>query len=76
MGLCYFATPETRDYCNGRFGLTELPGDRFVQCCKGAAYNPLKASVSVPAANVVTIKKPVLYEGKFVNMVVVVFRTG
>ena len=39
----------------------------------GKAYSPLKAQVSVEAENVITSKSLVLYKGKFVNMVVVVF---
>ena len=72
-GLCWFDSDETKAACDGTFGLTELPGGRFVDCCTGKAYTPVKAQISVPSSNVVTSRRLVLYKGKFVNMVVVVF---
>ena len=72
-GSCWFYDDETKAACEGTFGLTELPGGRYVDCCKGKPYVPLKAQVSVPGENVITTKSLVLYKGKFVNMVVVVF---
>ena len=72
-GLCWFDSDEVKAACDGTFGLIELPGGRFVDCCNGEPYVPLKAQVSVPGENVITTKSLVLYKGKLVNMVVVLF---
>lgn len=73
-GLCWFYSDATKAACDGTFGLVEVPGGQYVDCCMGKAYTPIKAEASVPAAkNVVVTKKPVLYKGRFVNMVIVLF---
>ncbi len=73
-GLCWFDSDATRAACDGTFGLVEMPGGvQYVDCCMGGAYTPLKADVSVPAKNVVVTKMTVLYKGRFVNMVIVMF---
>ncbi len=72
-GLCWFDSDATKQACDGTFGLTEMPTGEYVDCCKGKLYTPIKAQATVPSKNVVVTKKPVLYKGKFVNMVIVVF---
>ncbi|MBI2141642.1 carboxypeptidase regulatory-like domain-containing protein [Candidatus Woesearchaeota archaeon] len=72
-GLCWFDSDATKQACDGTFGLTQMPGGQYVDCCMGKAYTPIKAEASVPAKNVIITKRPVLYKGKFVNMVIVVF---
>ncbi len=72
-GLCWFYNDATKAACDGTFGLTQMPDGKYVDCCMGKAYVPIKARATVPSKNVVITKKPVVYKGKFVNMVMVVF---
>jgi hypothetical protein len=78
-GTCWFYDKDTMAACDGTFGVIEAAEGpyegKYIDCCEGGAYNPVKADdVKVGAENVVVIKKPVLYKGNFVNMVIVVFR--
>ncbi|MBI2550046.1 carboxypeptidase regulatory-like domain-containing protein [Candidatus Woesearchaeota archaeon] len=73
-GLCWFYSDATKAACDGTFGIIEMPGGLMnVDCCKGQPYSPIKADITVPSKNVIVSKKPVLYHGKFINMVMVVF---
>lgn len=83
-GLCWYYSDETKALCDGTFGIIDVPegieippgtpaGGKYLDCCKGRPYEPVSAQVTVPAQNVVVTKKPVLYKGKFVNMVMVVY---
>ena len=72
-GLCWFYSDVTKAACDGTFGIVELPGGQSVNCCVGQPYSPIKAAISVPSKNVVTIRKPVLYNGRLLNLVFVVF---
>lgn len=73
-GLCWFYSEEVRAACDGTFGIIEMPGGiQNVDCCKGKPYTPIKAEATVPSKNVIVSRMPVLYHGKFVNMVMVVF---
>ena len=79
-GLCWFSSDATKAMCSGTFGviqITEGPDTgKYIDCCKGKPYTPVKAIVEVPSKDVVVTKKPVLYKGKFINMVLVVFKAG
>ncbi len=59
--------------CDGTFGLVMMPDGKYVECCMGNPYAPLKANMQVPSDNVIVTKIPVLFKGKFVNMVIAVF---
>ncbi|MBI2144800.1 carboxypeptidase regulatory-like domain-containing protein [Candidatus Woesearchaeota archaeon] len=72
-GLCWFFSEETRQACDDTFGLTDLPGNRAVVCCEGAPYGKLKATVNVPASQVIKTEKPVVYAGVPVKLVTLVF---
>lgn len=72
-GLCWFDSSETMDACDGTFGMIELPGSRYVDCCKGKPYAAVKADTVVPSKNVIVTKRPVLYKGRIVNLVITVF---
>lgn len=79
-GLCWYYSDDTKAICGGTFGIVEVVAGpyagQYIDCCKGRPYTPVKTGdVKVDAKNVVTIKKPVLYKGRFVNMVIVVFRS-
>ncbi|MBI3037042.1 carboxypeptidase regulatory-like domain-containing protein [Candidatus Woesearchaeota archaeon] len=75
-GLCWFYSGATKAACDGTFGIIEMPGGFNVDCCEGQPYSPVKADIVVPSKNVIVSKKPVLYHGKFINMVMVVFNRG
>ncbi len=76
-GLCVFESPETASACDfAAPGIITDPDDPSMQviCCSGSSYSPVKADMSVPTAkNVLITKKPVLYKGRFLNMVIVTF---
>ena len=50
-----------------------MPDGSFVDCCMGPTYSPIKAVPSVPSDQVIIGRKPILYKGRFVNMVTIVF---
>ncbi len=72
-GLCSFASEATKQACDGTFGLVKMPDGKYVDCCKGRPYTPTKANMRVPSDNVIVTKVPVLFKGKFVNLVIAVF---
>lgn len=72
-GSCKFYSPETKAACDGTFGIIDLPGGRQVSCCKGQPYKLQKADVIVQAKQVVKTVKPVLYRGRLVNLVTLLF---
>ena len=72
-GLCWFYNDVTKAACDGTFGIVELPGGKSVNCCQGQSYTPIKATISVPSSNIITTKKPVVYNGRLLNMVFVLF---
>jgi hypothetical protein len=73
-GLCWFSSELTRLGCDGSFGVVELGDGSVVDCCTGGAYSPVDASVDVTCGDsVVSLRRPVLFRGRIVNMVVTVF---
>ncbi|MCG8530434.1 MAG: carboxypeptidase-like regulatory domain-containing protein [Desulfovibrionales bacterium] len=75
LGLCSFNS-ETKVACHGAVpGLIDYSGGRQVLCCTGEPFTPLKATVEYCEGleNVVSVRKPVLFRGKLVSMVVLVF---
>ncbi|MBI2176304.1 carboxypeptidase regulatory-like domain-containing protein [Candidatus Woesearchaeota archaeon] len=44
-GSCKFYSEETKQACDGTFGIIGLSGGRQVSCCKGQPYTPIKADV-------------------------------
>jgi len=75
-GLCHFDSAATRSACDfATPGLIDF-GDQQINCCEGAAFTPVKADIQVCGDNVISLKRPVLFKGKLVNMVVTVFNAG
>ncbi len=72
-GSCKFYSDETKQACDGTFGIISLPGGKQVTCCGGQPYTPQKADVTVPAKQVIKTIKPVLYQGKLVKLVTLLF---
>ncbi len=72
-GLCWFYSSETRQACDGTFGIVDLSGGRQVSCCEDQPYSPIKADVTVRAKEVIKIIKPVVYKGKLVKLVTLLF---
>lgn len=72
-GACRFYSTETKQACDGTFGIIDMTGGRQVSCCKGQPYTPQKADVVVNAKQVIKNVKPVLYQGKLVNLITLLF---
>ncbi len=72
-GLCKFYSSETKQACDGTFGIVGLSGGRQISCCEGQPYTPQKADVTVRAKEVVKIIKPVVYRGRLVKLVTLLF---
>ncbi|MBI2664116.1 carboxypeptidase regulatory-like domain-containing protein [Candidatus Woesearchaeota archaeon] len=66
---CDYATPGLVDYDNAG-----IPSQ--ILCCTGNVFAPVKASVDVCGENVISLRRPVLFKGKLVTMVVTVFDAG
>ena len=67
--------PGVNQFCDGRTNnfLYDYPENQQITCCTGNPYTPLKATFSVDSDNVLRITRPLLYKGKFVNLVVDIF---
>jgi len=78
-GLCNFANEQTADACNlaapGLIGDPDIPGNQIL-CCTGNSFSPIKADINVCGDNVISTRRPVLFKGKIVNMVLTVFNAG
>ena len=63
------------EFCDGRVsGFSyDFPGGLQVVCCGGVPYSPVRAVFSVDSDNVLRVVRPVLYQGRFVNLVVDIF---
>lgn len=72
-GSCKFYSDETKQACDGTFGIVGLSGGRQVGCCEGRPYTLQKADVTVQAKEIIKTVKPVVYQGKLVNMVTLLF---
>lgn len=78
-GLCSFETPDTAAACDlaapGLIDDPDIPGNQIL-CCSGASFAPVQANIEVCGDNVISIKRPVLFKGKLVNMVLTVFNAA
>jgi len=75
-GLCNYASEETAAACHLSVpGVIDFEGQQIV-CCTGGVFTAVQTNVEVCGDNVVSIRKPVLYKGKLVNMVLTVFNIG
>lgn len=72
-GSCKFYSGETKQACDGTFGIIGMSGGRQVSCCEGQPYTLQKADVTVQAKEIIKTVKPVVYQGKLVNMVTLLF---
>ncbi|HIG98048.1 TPA: carboxypeptidase regulatory-like domain-containing protein, partial [Candidatus Woesearchaeota archaeon] len=72
-GKCWFSSDGIKAACHNSFGIGYMPDGSFVDCCMGPTYSPIKAVPSVPSDQVIIGRKPILYKGRFVNMVTIVF---
>ncbi len=72
-GLCWFYNDQTRSACDGTFGLIGMPSGQNVECCKGQPYSPIKADVTVRAKEIIKTITPVVYQGKLVKLVTLLF---
>ncbi len=72
-GKCWFYSDETMEACDGTFGLTQLIGGKAVNCCTGNPYAQIKADVTVKARQVAKSEELVMYSGKLLKMVTLLF---
>ena len=77
-GSCLFSSPEAMNICDGYFkGYADHRNDskKRVLCCTGNVFTPVKAEITFCEGleNVAVVKKPVVFRGKFANMVVLAF---
>ena len=77
-GECLFSSPEAMNICEGYFkGYADHRNDskKRVLCCTGDVFTPVKAEITFCEGleNVAVVKKPVVFRGKFANMVVLAF---
>lgn len=72
-GMCKFYSGEAKTACDGTFGIVGLSGGRQVSCCEGQPYSPIKADVTVNAKKIIKTVTPVVYKGKFVKLVTLLF---
>ena len=77
-GECLFSSPEAMNICEGYFkGYADHRNDtkKRVLCCTGKVFTPVKAEITFCEGleNVAVVKKPVVFRGKFANMVVLAF---
>ena len=76
LGLCSFASAETQSACDfASPGLINY-GEQNINCCQGAPFTPVQANIEVCGDNVISLKKPVLFKGQLVNMVITVFNAA
>ncbi len=64
---------ETKQACYGTFGIISISGGRQVGCCEGRPYTPIKADVTIRAKEIIKTVKPVVYHGKLVKLITLVF---
>ncbi len=72
-GSCKFYSSETKKACDGTFGIIGLSGGRQVSCCEGQLYSPIKADVTVRAKEIIKTITPVVYQGRLVKLVTLLF---
>ncbi len=76
-GLCSYPSQETASACDlAAPGIIEDPSDpsKQILCCKGGSYTPEKANVRITCGkNAISVRIPVLFKGKFTNMVLTLF---
>jgi hypothetical protein len=67
--------PEVNEFCDGRVSgfVYDYPDGKEVVCCTGTPYTPVKATFQVDSDNVLRIARPVLYQGRFVNLILDIF---
>ena len=75
-GLCAYQSAQVQNTCHLAVpGIVESGGEQIL-CCTGAIFTPRQASVEVCGNNVISVKRPVLFKGRLVNMVLTVFDSG